>query len=54
MGHTCTCNIVLLMLVLYSMENGINSIGVGHVACSARAYLPKVLPKSALGSESIF
>ena len=40
MGHTCTCTIVLLLLVLYSMENGINSSGWATLACSARAYLP--------------
>ena len=29
-------------------------MGWDTLACSARAYLLKVLPKSALGSESIF
>ena len=47
MGHTCT--IVLLVLVLYPMESGINS----SLACSAPAYLPKVLPRFTLGSEII-
>ena len=28
-------------------------MGWATLACSAQAYLPKVLPKSALGSESI-